>query len=157
MRQNFFIGIFFLWCIAYSYINQSVFKSTLVHLEYIGFLAILINIFITIKGYDHRSVKIANSVVLVLLWAVFAIFPSYTYEEALEILSTVDNNYVIVDYNDNENYKVGAPQIYQVKIDGLIVKGNYLVYIANREKNDLKCYKVNPIDGSYSVYYETTY
>ena len=154
MKGNYFIGIYTFWCLLFVLINESVFKSTLLHIEYFGFLFIVLNIAAILFKYNPKWFNKTNIIILLILLSSFLLLPQYTYKEAVAIVSNLDssNTEIIDNTNESYRYKIGTPQIYIKGSDTFFITGDYLIYVLDKNSNAIIWYKVSPEDGTFTIF-----
>lgn len=154
MKGNYFIGIYTFWCLLFALINKSVFKSTLLHIEYFGFLFIVLNITAILFKYNPKWFNKANIIILLILFSSFFLLPQYTYKEAVAIISKLDTNdtEIIDNADESYKYKIGTPQIYRKGSDTFFITGDYLIHVLDKNSNAIIWYKVSPEDGMFTIF-----
>jgi hypothetical protein len=88
------------------------------------------------------------------LFSSFFLLPQYTYKEAVAIISKLDTNdtEIIDNADESYKYKIGTPQIYRADSNSFFIKGDYLIYVLDKNSNAIIWNKVSPEDGSFTVY-----
>jgi hypothetical protein len=116
---------------------SSEFKRTLIHIESIGFLFVVLNIAALLFKYNPKWFNKSNIIILLILFSSFLLLPQYTYKEAVSIISNIDSNNteIIDDTNESYRYKIGTPQIYRKGSDSFFIKGDYLIYVLDKNSN----------------------
>lgn len=152
MKRRTYVGVYFLWSMIYTYINETLYESTLVHLEYIGFLLVLLDLLSIAFNFKPNVVSKINQVVAICLFASFLLIPKYTYKDAVDVVSNLNIvNAEILDHTSDQ-YKIGTSQVYRKGGISFFVSGEYLIYVLEKENDTIICYKVSPLDGSYRIY-----
>lgn len=157
LKNNIFIGIYFLMTCLYIYFNEKVYYNIMKPIAIWGFILVLICIVYSLisKRRFTKTYIILNVAIIVVLVIIFIFnYPKFSYTDAQKmILEEKRGLGQIIEVTDN-NYtnRIGIGHLNTKPNRNILIKGDYIVYFYNNSTENVEWYRFNAIDGTYKLY-----